>query len=136
LPQRLAAAKGYQQNLWLFGDEHQLTEVGTMNLFILMKDDNGDLELVTPPLDGSILPGVTRDSIISLAKDWNEFKVNERNMTMPQLRDAIKAGRVVEMFGCGTACVVSPIKTIGYMGEVRNGSLFYFKTVRKKNTNF
>lgn len=106
--------------MWLFGDEHQLTEVGTMNLFILMKDDNGDLELVTPPLDGSILPGVTRDSIISLAKDWNEFKVNERNMTMPQLRDAIKAGRVVEMFGCGTACVVSPIKTIGYMDEVRN----------------
>ncbi|KAI9346304.1 aminotransferase [Pilaira anomala] len=117
LPQRLAAQKGYQQNLWLFGEEHSLTEVGTMNLFILLKNDNGELELVTPPLDGSILPGVTRDSIISLAKEWNEFEVKERPMTMPQLRDQIKAGRVVEMFGCGTACVVSPIKEIGYMGE-------------------
>ncbi|OBZ84572.1 Branched-chain-amino-acid aminotransferase, cytosolic [Choanephora cucurbitarum] len=117
LPQRLAAKKGYQQNLWLFGDDHQLTEVGTMNLFILMKNDDGDLELVTPPLDGAILPGVTRDSIIGLAKEWNEFKVNERNMTMPELRDLAKSGRVVEMFGAGTACIVSPIKEIGYMGE-------------------
>lgn len=117
LPQRLAAEKGYQQNLWLFGDDHQLTEVGTMNLFVLLKNDDGELELVTPPLDGSILPGVTRDSIIGLAKEWNEFKVKEQGMTMPQLRDLIKSGRVVEMFGCGTACVVSPIKEIGYMGE-------------------
>ncbi|GAN11388.1 branched-chain amino acid aminotransferase, cytosolic [Mucor ambiguus] len=117
LPQRLAAEKGYQQNLWLFGEQHQLTEVGTMNLFVLLKNDNGDLELVTPPLDGSILPGVTRDSIIGLAKEWNEFEVKERTMTMPELRDLAKAGRVVEMFGAGTACVVSPIKEIGYMGE-------------------
>jgi branched-chain amino acid aminotransferase len=117
LPQRLAAQQGYQQNLWLFGEQHQLTEVGTMNLFMLLKNDNGDLELVTPPLDGSILPGVTRDSIISLAKEWKEFEVKERTMTMPELRDLAKAGRVVEMFGAGTACVVSPIKEIGYMGE-------------------
>ncbi|KAI9485823.1 MAG: aminotransferase [Benjaminiella poitrasii] len=117
LPQSLAAAQGYQQNLWLFGEQHQLTEVGTMNLFILLKNDKGDLELITPPLDGSILPGVTRDSIIGLAKEWNEFEVKERGMTMPELRDLVKAGRVVEMFGAGTACVVSPIKEIGYMGE-------------------
>jgi branched-chain amino acid aminotransferase len=117
LPQRLASEKGYQQNLWLFGEQHQLTEIGTTNLFILLKNDAGDLELVTPPLDGSILPGVTRDSIINLAKGWNEFKVSERSMTMPELRDLIKADRVVEMFGAGTACVVSPIKEIGYMGE-------------------
>lgn len=113
----MAAQKGYQQNLWLFGEDHQLTEVGTMNLFMLLKNDNGELELVTPPLDGSILPGVTRDSIIGLAKEWNEFKVVEKNMTMPELRDLVKQDRVVEMFGCGTACVVSPIKEIGYMGE-------------------
>ncbi|CEP10321.1 hypothetical protein [Parasitella parasitica] len=117
LPQRLALQQGYQQNLWLFGEQHQLTEVGTMNLFILLKNDNGDLELITPPLDGSILRGVTRDSIIGLAKEWNEFEVSERNMTMPELRDLAKAGRVVEMFGAGTACVVSPIKEIGYLGE-------------------
>jgi branched-chain amino acid aminotransferase len=114
----LAAAQGYQQNLWLLGDEHRLTEVGNTNLFILLKDNDNNLELVTPPLDGTILGGVTRDSVLGLTREWNEFKVSERNMTMPQLRDAIKSGNVVEMFGCGTACVVSPIKTIGYMGEV------------------
>jgi branched-chain amino acid aminotransferase len=114
----LAAAQGYQQNLWLLGDEHQLTEVGNTNLFILLKDNDNNLELVTPPLDGTILGGITRDSVLGLTREWNEFKVSERNMTMPQLRDAIKSGNVVEMFGCGTACVVSPIKTIGYMGEV------------------
>ncbi|KAI9244885.1 aminotransferase [Sporodiniella umbellata] len=117
MPQRLAASKGYQQNLWLFGDEHQLTEVGAMNLFMMLRDDNGDLELVTPPLDGSILPGVTRDSILQLAREWNEFKVSERKITMPELRELIKKDRVLEMFGAGTACVVSPIKEIGYEGE-------------------
>lgn len=117
MPQRLAAAKGYQQNLWLFGPDHQLTEVGAMNLFMMIKDEHGQPELVTPPLDGSILPGVTRDSIIQLAKEWNEFKVSERNITMPELRELVKEGRVLEMFGAGTACVVSPVKEIGYMGE-------------------
>ncbi|CAO3598753.1 unnamed protein product [Absidia cylindrospora] len=117
LPQRLAAARGSQQNLWLFGDDHQLTEVGAMNLFLLWKNENNELELVTPPLDGSILPGVTRDSILSLARGWNEFKVTERKLTMPELREAIKQGRVKEMFGAGTACIVSPIKTIEYLGE-------------------
>ncbi|KAH8555786.1 aminotransferase [Umbelopsis sp. PMI_123] len=120
LPQQLAAKEGYQQNLWLFGDEHELTEVGTMNLFIVMKNEKGEKELVTPPLDGSILPGVTRDSIIQLAKDWEPetgIKVVEKKMTMPQLRDAIKQKRIIEMFGAGTACIVSPIKCINYEDE-------------------
>ncbi|KAI9321794.1 aminotransferase [Dichotomocladium elegans] len=117
LPQLLAAKQGYQQNLWLFGDDHQLTEVGAMNLFILWKNTQGETELVTPPLDGSILPGVTRDSILSLARSWNEFKVSERKLTMPELRDAVKDGRVKEIFGAGTACIVSPVKLIEYMGE-------------------
>jgi branched-chain amino acid aminotransferase len=98
-------------------DDHQLTEVGTMNLFVLWKNESNELELVTPPLDGAILPGVTRDSILSLARGWNEFKVSERKVTMPELREAVKNNRVVEMFGAGTACIVSPIKTIEYMGE-------------------
>lgn len=88
-----------------------------MNLFILWKNAANELELVTPPLDGSILPGVTRDSILSLARSWNEFKVTERKLTMPELRDAVKAGRVQEIFGAGTACIVSPVKCIGYQGE-------------------
>ncbi|KAJ2960481.1 hypothetical protein NQZ79_g4094 [Umbelopsis isabellina] len=120
LPQQLAAKEGYQQNLWLFGDNDELTEVGTMNLFMLWENEKGEKELVTPPLDGAILPGVTRDSIIELARSWESetgVKVVEKKITMPQVRDAIKQNRVKEMFGAGTACIVSPIKTINYGGE-------------------
>ncbi|KAI7861164.1 aminotransferase [Circinella umbellata] len=117
LPQLLASKQGYQQNLWLFGENDQLTEVGAMNLFVLWKNEQGETELATPPLDGSILPGVTRDSILSLARSWGEFKVTERYMNMPQLRDAVREKRVLEVFGAGTACIVTPVKTIEYNGE-------------------
>ena len=88
-----------------------------MNFFAFLKDKSGQPELVTPPLDGTILPGVTRDSIINLAKEWNEFKVVERPITMPELKQALKEGRVLECFGAGTAAIVSPIKNITYKGE-------------------
>ncbi|KAI8148502.1 aminotransferase [Fennellomyces sp. T-0311] len=117
LPQLVAAKQGYQQNLWLYGDDHQLAEMGAMNLFVLWKNEQDEVELATPPLDGSILPGVTRDSILSLTRSWNEFKITERKMTMPQLRDAVQKNRVLEVFGAGTACIVSPVKIIEYLGE-------------------
>ncbi|TIA85148.1 hypothetical protein E3P99_04065, partial [Wallemia hederae] len=72
-PQHEAAEKGYDQNLWLFGEEEQLTEVGTMNLFIVIRNDAGETEIVTPPLGDMILPGVVRDSILNLTRnppDW------------------------------------------------------------------
>ncbi|OZJ03108.1 hypothetical protein BZG36_03375 [Bifiguratus adelaidae] len=116
-PQIMAAHEGYAQNLWLFGNHHELTEVGTMNCFVLWRNDKGETELVTPPLDGAILPGVTRDSILALAREWNEFKVSERKLTMPQIKEAVKEGRLLEMFGAGTACIVSPIKAVRYQGE-------------------
>jgi len=82
LPQIKAANEGFQQNLWLFPQitkqgkvEHMLTEVGTMNLFIFWKNKEGRTELVTPPLDGTILPGVTRDCILQLTRKWGEFDV-------------------------------------------------------------
>jgi branched-chain amino acid aminotransferase len=80
LPQIEAAKAGYAQNLWLFGPDHHITEAygfkinidllvrGTMNFFVYLIDDQGEKELVTPPLDGSILPGVTRDSMLALAR--------------------------------------------------------------------
>lgn len=98
-PQLDANKEGYQQNLWLFGPDHQLTEVGTMNCFIYWKNEQGETELVTPPLDGSILPGVTRDSILALTRQWGEFKVSERKVTMQDLLKADKDGRIIEMFG-------------------------------------
>ncbi len=76
-----------------------------------------ETELVTPPLDGTILEGVTRDSILSLARSWNEFKVSERKITMSEVVKALEENRLLEMFGAGTACVVSPIKGIHYRGR-------------------
>ncbi|XP_029142223.1 branched-chain-amino-acid aminotransferase, cytosolic [Protobothrops mucrosquamatus] len=115
--QREAMELGCQQVLWLYGDDHQITEVGTMNLFLYWRNENGENELATPPLDGIILPGVTRQSILDLARKWGEFKVSERYITMSDLTTALKEKRVKEMFGAGTACVVCPVSTVLYLGE-------------------
>jgi len=128
LPQKSAAALGYSQNLWLHGEDHYLTEVGTMNMFVVFTTDDGSMELVTPPLDGMILPGVTRDSVLTLAREHASGKnrlsnladkliVSERSVTMKEVKAAAAAGRLVEMFGAGTAAVISPVDRIGYMGE-------------------
>ncbi|KAJ3050216.1 branched-chain-amino-acid aminotransferase, partial [Quaeritorhiza haematococci] len=116
-PQIEVAKDGYQQILWLFGKEDLVTEVGTMNFFCYWINESGQKELLTPPLDGTILPGVTRDSILSLAKQWGEFTVSERPISMPQIEAAAKEGRLLELFGAGTAAIVSPIKKIHYDGR-------------------
>ncbi|NP_001096227.1 branched-chain-amino-acid aminotransferase, cytosolic [Xenopus tropicalis] len=108
---------GCQQVLWLYGEQEQITEVGTMNLFIYWKDENGEEELVTPPLDGIILPGVTRHSILDLARKWGEFKVSERHLTMKDLVAALNENRIREMFGAGTACVVCPVSRVSYRNK-------------------
>ena len=118
LPQKLAASQGFQQILWLLGPTNEITEIGSMNCFILLRDrKTGDLELITPPLDdGTILPGVTRDSILKLTRSWNEFKVSERKINMKQFIEAHKANEIVEMFGTGTAAIVSPIDCLKFNG--------------------
>ncbi|KAF7313162.1 Branched-chain-amino-acid aminotransferase [Mycena kentingensis (nom. inval.)] len=131
MPQKTAAALGYTQNLWLHGPEHELTEVGTMNMFVVFRHRD-TLELVTPPLDGMILPGVTRDSVLTLAKQHAsandpftlprfpsqlKLAVSERRVTMKEILAASKEARLVEMFGSGTAAVISPVDRIGYSGE-------------------
>jgi len=128
--QKEAAKKGYAQNLWLHGPDHHITEVGTMNTFVVFKHPDGVTELVTPPLDGMILPGVTRDSTLALAREHaagtalldglpekGKFVVNERPVTMQEVKQAIEEGRLVEFFGTGTAAVISPVNRIGYLGE-------------------
>lgn len=118
LPQAEAGKKGYSQNLWIFGDDHEVTEVGTMNLFIHWINEQGEEELLTPPLTrGDILPGITRDSILTLAREWGEFKVSEKNVSMKKIQKAVHEGKVLEIFGSGTAAVVSPVSTIHYDGE-------------------
>ncbi|KAH9049472.1 aminotransferase [Lactarius hengduanensis] len=127
-PQKMASELGYVQNLWLHGPKHTLTEVGTMNLFVVFRQEDGSLELVTPPLDGMILPGVTRDSVLSLTRSHaagtlripnlpSKLSVSEREVTMKEVCEAAQSGRLVEMFGTGTAAVVSPVKKIGYQGQ-------------------
>uniref|UniRef100_A0A2K5CUE4 Branched-chain-amino-acid aminotransferase n=1 Tax=Aotus nancymaae TaxID=37293 RepID=A0A2K5CUE4_AOTNA len=112
-----AVDNGCQQVLWLYGEDNQITEVGTMNLFLYWINEDGEEELATPPLDGIILPGVTRQCILDLAHQWGEFKVSERYLTMDDLTAALEGNRVREMFGSGTACVVCPVSDILYKGE-------------------
>ena len=99
-----------------------------MNMFVVFKQPDGGLELVTPPLDGMILPGVTRDSVLALARSHashtqripdlpSNLTVSERPVTMAEVKAASTAGRLAELFGAGTAAVISPVDRIGYMGE-------------------
>ena len=117
--QRDAVAANYQQILWLLGPENEITEVGSMNCFIVLKDKNGQVELLTPPLtDGTILPGVTRDSILQLSSQIKGVDyVTERKITMKELLQAHSEGRILEMFGSGTAAIVSPIKCVHFQGR-------------------
>lgn len=74
--QREAEKLGLNQVLWLFGPDQQITEVGAMNVYVFLRNKDGEHELVTPALSGIILPGITRRSIIDLTREWNEFKVS------------------------------------------------------------
>lgn len=119
VPQVEAASRGYQQNLWVFGEDEHPTEAGTMNFFVVLKDKKtGQMELATPPLDGTILPGVTRDSMLHLARTrLTDWKVSERYTPLSELIEAANEGRLVEAFGAGTAAVVSPIRRINWKGQ-------------------
>ncbi|RDA86679.1 hypothetical protein CP532_5028 [Ophiocordyceps camponoti-leonardi (nom. inval.)] len=127
VPQQQAASRGFQQNLWLSGEEEYVTEVGTMNMFVAMKNkQTGQRELLTPPLDGTILEGVTRDSVLQLARERlvpEGWAVAERKFTMREIYEASLDGRLIEAFGSGTAAIVSPIRTIGWKGERVNCGL-------------
>lgn len=122
VPQLMAAKKGLHQNLWLFGPEEFITEVGTMNLFIAMKNkETGKPELITAPLDGTILEGVTRDSVLSLARERlvpEGWDVHERYVRMQELADAEADGRLIEVFGAGTAAIVAPIRKIAWKDQM------------------
>ena len=94
VPQLEAASRGFQQNLWLFGEEEFVTEVGTMNLFMAIKSKvTGQKELLTAPLDGTILEGVTRDSILALARERlvpEGWVVSERKVKMSEDRKSTR----------------------------------------------
>ena len=104
-----AQKKGFTQVLWL--DAHELKwleEVGTMNIMVKIDD-----QVITPPLNGSILPGITRDSTIKILKEWN-IPVVEKQISIDEVMQAGSNGRLQEMFGTGTAAVISPVGSIQY----------------------
>lgn len=116
-----AKKKGYTQVLWLDGVERKyIEEVGTMNVFFKIGKT-----IITPSLDGSILPGITRKSSIEVLKSWG-LPVEERKISIEEVIEAAKTGELKEVFGTGTAAVISPVGEIIYKGEkisINNGKI-------------
>lgn len=111
-PMSAASAEGFDQILWLDAHQHSyVEEAGQMNIFFRIGD-----EVLTPDLSGTILPGVTRDSVIQLLKDWN-CKVSTRRISISELEEAAQRGLLKEMWGAGTAAVVAPIASVSYLGR-------------------
>ncbi len=108
----LANKDGYTQVMWLDGvDLEYIEEVGSMNIFFKIGD-----ELVTPELNGSILSGITRDSVIKLAESWGT-KVVQRKISIHEIYKAQETGELKEVFGSGTAAVISPVGKIKFNGK-------------------
>src|SRR5262249_57030519 len=107
-----AKHEGFTQVLWLDGVHRKyIDEVGTMNIMVKIAG-----EVIPPPLGGTILPGVTRDSVITLLKDWGA-KVSERQISIDEVMAAHEAGTLEEVFGTGTAAVISPVGELAYKGR-------------------
>jgi branched-chain amino acid aminotransferase len=116
---QIAKKQGYTQVLWLDACERKyIEEVGTSNIFF-----NIDDTLITPPLDGSILGGITRKSVMKLAESWG-VKVAERKISIDEILKASEEGRIKDAFGSGTAAVISPVGELYYQGSsyiINNG---------------
>lgn len=112
IAEKKAKEMGYDQVLWLDGKEKKyIEEVGSMNFFVII-----DGEVLTAALDGTILPGITRNSIINVLKDKG-YKVTERKVSIDEILQAHKNGKLDEAFGTGTAAVVSPVSKLCYKGN-------------------
>lgn len=111
-PTQLAIEKGYQQVIWTDDNTHEyIEEAGAMNIFVRINDT-----LITGPTSDRILDGITRKSIIELAKSEN-IPIEVRKITVSEVVEAAKNGSLKEMFGAGTAAVISPISGFGYKDE-------------------
>jgi len=111
-PSKLAQDEGYHQLIWTDGKKHEyIEESGTMNVMFVIGDT-----LVTPALSDSILAGITRDSVLTLARHWG-MNVEERRISVNELIDGFKNGTVREAFGVGTAATIARIESIGHEGK-------------------
>ncbi len=112
-PAAMAKKEGYDQVMWLDGvNKKYVQEVGTMNIFFVIEG-----EVLTPNLDGAILAGITRDTIITLLRDMGKI-VTERPITIDEIIEASKNGKLTEIFGTGTAAVVAPVNKLKYKDTV------------------
>lgn len=113
LAQQEAAARGCDQVVWLDAVERRwVEEMGTNNLcFVFGSDEEGNVEIVTPELNGSLLPGITRDSLLTVARDLG-YEATERAISTDEWGKAVDAGEMTETFGCGTAAVVTPVAAV------------------------
>jgi branched-chain amino acid aminotransferase len=111
-PTKLAQQKGYHQVIWTDSETQQyFEESGTMNVMFLIGD-----KLLTPGLSDTILDGVTRNSVLALARDWG-ITVEERKVSITEVFEAINNGTLKEVFGCGTAATIAHIISIGHNGK-------------------
>ena len=107
--QNQAKHEGYTQVLWLDAIDHKyIEEVGAMNIFVRFKD-----EITTPNLGGSILPGITRMSVLQILKEWG-YNVTERQISIDEMVAAYDKGELLEVFGCGTAAVISSVSKLKF----------------------
>ncbi len=110
-PAKKAQEQGYHQLIWTDGQTHEfIEEAGTMNIMFVINDT-----LLTPPTSDSILPGITRESALTLARDWG-LNVEERPVTVKEVVESLEKGTMTEAFGIGTATTISHISTIGHNG--------------------
>ncbi|HVU72617.1 MAG TPA: branched-chain amino acid aminotransferase [Mycobacteriales bacterium] len=113
--QAQAAEKGCDQVVWLDAVEHRwVEEMGGMNLCFVLRDGD-ETTLVTPELTGTLLPGVTRDSLLAIAPDLG-LKVEERRIDTTEWEEGCASGRIAEVFACGTAAVVTPVGRVKHAG--------------------
>ncbi len=111
-PMVQAQKEGYNQLIYTDGQQHNyLEEAGTMNIMFVIDD-----KLTTAPAGSTILKGITRDSVLTLAREWG-YQVDERKISVDELVDALHTNRVQEAFGTGTAATIAPISAIGYEGK-------------------
>lgn len=111
-PAKLAQRDGYDQLIWTDARGHQyIEESGTMNVMFVIHGT-----LITPALSDSILPGITRDSVLMLARSW-KMPVEERKIAVTEVIAAAENGALQEVFGVGTAATIAPIETIGFNGK-------------------
>jgi len=111
-PAKLAQQEGYDQLIWTDGATHSyIEEAGTMNIMFVINDT-----IITAQTNDTVLSGITRDSVLTIAREWG-LKIEERNLAVTELLEALNSGDVQEAFGTGTAATITKIDTIGYEGK-------------------